>query len=212
VKKISVLLVLLTLLVITSCGPVAKFKAPSVPKPRTIAILPEINNSTDVNGGIVFRNLSQVQFAQLRGYTFVKKEIVDSLLNLAGITDGGQLKSISKTELQDILKADGLIYITITEMEYSTLGISSSRIVNANYKLYSNGALYWEDEFKVNNGKSMASGLFGAITNPVGALKEAAKDLGTQLVVKGLKTWLMDHELKPEMLQVIDKCYDTFPA
>jgi len=211
-KRISILFVLLTLLVITSCGPVAKFTAPSVPKPRTIAILPEINNSTDVNGGIVFRNLSQMQFAQHRGYTFVQKEVIDSLLNKAGITDGGQLNSISKTELQDILKADGLMYVTIAEMEYSTLGISSSRIVSANYKLYSNGSLYWEDEFKVNNGKSMASGLFGAITNPVGALKDAAKDLGTQLVVKGLKTWLMDHELKPEMQQVIGKCYNTFPA
>lgn len=209
--KLSFFLISILLLLV-SCGYSPKFIVKDYSKPENISILPAINNSTDVEGGIVFRNLIFKKFENdKKEYHIQSKDITDSLLNEAGITDGGQLGSINNNELTKILKVDGLFYIEIIEMDYETLGISSSRKVKSNFKLYKRNTLYWEDEREVDNGKSAFGTLFSAAIDPVGTLKESGKDLGKQLIVKGLKSWLLDHELKPEMEQVINTSFYTLP-
>jgi len=211
-RKIAQLLLLALPIVCVSCGPKAKFLAPDYSKPDNIAILPTVNQTIDVKGGIVFRNLFYLELQKKKTYTIVNNEMVDSLLNENGITDGGQLKTTTNEELCNILKTDGLIYVDLIECKYQSIGISETRKIKVNLKLYTRtNRLLWEDERKVDHGKSAASSIFGAVLNPTGALKKAGSDLVEQNVVKGLKGWLLDHELKPEMDEVVQITVKTLP-
>jgi hypothetical protein len=195
-----------------ACSPKAKFLAPEYRPPEKIAILPTINQTIDVKGGIVFRNIMYLKLTQKKYAVLLENNIVDSLLNEKGITDGGQLKTMTNEELFNALNVDGIIYVDLLECEYKTLGVSETRKIKANFKLYSRPShLIWEDEKKVDNGKSAASSIFGAILDPVGTMKESAKDLGKQVVMKAVKGWLLDHELKAEMEETLNKSLATLP-
>ena len=200
------------LLALTSCGPRAKFVEKDYAPPELTAIMPAVNNSTDVEGGIVFRNLIYKHFEATKpGYHILSREETDSLLNEAGITDGGQLEAVENEELMKILNVDGLFFITIEEMKYQTLGISSTRKVKANLKLLKGGHLIWEDDREVDHGKSALGTIVSALNDPVGTLQDSGEDLAWQLAAKGVKAWLLDHELKPEMLEVINTSFQTLP-
>ncbi|HHM02058.1 MAG TPA: hypothetical protein ENJ15_03530 [Caldithrix abyssi] len=200
------------LLALTSCGPKAKFVEKNYAPPEVTAILPAVNNSTDVEGGIVFRNLIYKHFEAAKpAYSILSREMTDSLLNEAGITDGGQLEAVENDELMKILNVDGLLFVTIEEMKYQTLGISSTRKVKANFKLLKGGRVIWEDDREVDHGKSALGTIVSAINDPVGTLQDSGEDLAWQLAAKGVKAWLLDHELKPEMLEVINTSFSTLP-
>jgi len=205
-------IILLSAIVMVSCGPSAKFVARDYKKPQIIALLPTNNQTTDVNGAIVFRNLFYKKLEDKEYAKLLDNTVVDSLLNEQGITDGGQLAAISKEDLFKTLPVDGLLFIDLLTCDYQTLGISETRKVEATFKLYVlPSKLAWEDERKVKEGKSAVESLFGAIANPTEAVKESAKDFEKQVAAKGAKMWLMDHELKPEMEKLIKKTLKTLP-
>jgi hypothetical protein len=209
-KRITPLIAIL--FICLSCVPPAKFLAPKFEKPEIIAILPTINQTTDVEGGIVFRNLLYEKVKDEKYTRLITNRNVDSLLNLEGITDGGQLSTIKDEELFNILNVDGLMYVELLECTYQSLGIKETRHVKANLilKLYP-GTKIWEDEREIKVGKSIFQTIFAGIVDPIGTFKETAQDLGEEYAVKALKMWLLDHELRPEMEEIIDVSVKTLP-
>lgn len=195
-----------------SCVPPAKFLAPNFEKPEIIAILPTINQTTDVAGGIVFRNLLYKKLADEKYSRIIPNNEVDSLLNLQGITDGGQLSAIGDEELFKILNVDGLIYVELLECTYQSLGISETRKVKTNLtlKLYP-GIKIWEDAREVNAGKSALETVFSFYFDPGGTLKNLTKDLVEQYAIKAINMWLLEHELRPEMDAIINTSFSTLP-
>lgn len=195
-----------------SCAPPAKFLAPNFEKPERVAILPAINQTTDVAGGIVFRNLLYKKLMDKEYTRVIPNNHVDSLLNLQGITDGGQLVAIKDEELFRVLGVDGLIYLELLECTYQSLGISETRHVKTNLalKLYP-GNKIWEDEREIKEGKSIFQTIFSGILDPIGTLSQTAQDLTLQYTIKGLNMWLLDHELKPEMDEIINTSFNTLP-
>ena len=202
----------LLLLFTAGCGPFAKFISPDFTRPEAIAILPTINQTTDVDGAIVFRNLLFLAMQDEDYTVLLENEQVDSLLNLEGITDGGQLESVENQELFDILGVDGLLFIELLTCEYKTIGISETRKIEANFQLYKPPSqLIWEDEREVDKGKSAFGAIFGFLSNPKETLKVSSEDFKKQVAAKGVKMWLLEHELKPEMEEVINKTIQTLP-
>ena len=194
------------------CLPQAKLLAPDYVRPKRVAILPTVNNTTDVKGGIVIRHLLYEELDEEDYFQLVHPDLIDSLLNLEGITDGGQLSTISDSSMQQILSADGLLYLTLLECEFSTIGVSSKRIVKANFKLYNaNHHLIWEDEREVDKGKSTFDTIFGVLIDPEKTAKESLEDFGKQTGEKAVKMWLTEHELKDEMLEIIKNSLETLP-
>jgi hypothetical protein len=180
--------------------------------PDRIAVLPTINQTTDVLGGIVFRNLFYLDLMEDYSAYLIPLENVDTLLNEEGITQGGQLAAVENQELINILKADGLLYITLLACDYQTLGISETRRVKAHFTLITtlNDSL-WDVEYEVDQGKSAADTFFGLLGDPKSFLKDTAEDFGRQLARKGGRMWLLTHPLKPEMDIVIDDAVDDLP-
>jgi hypothetical protein len=199
-------------LVFCACVEQAKFLAPDFSVPQRIAILPTINHTIDVKGGIVFRHLFYEELNNKEYCELIDLNRIDSLLNLEGITDGGQLSTVEDTALHRILQADGLLYVTLLECEYQTLGITSNRKVKANFRLViPDNHLIWEDEHEVEEGKSWVETFIDALDNPGKTLKKSLDDLGDQVAEKVVKTWIQEHELKDQMIQVIEKSLKTLP-
>jgi len=180
--------------------------------PQQIAVLPTINHTTDVMGGLVFRHLFFLELEDRYPMLLIPLEQVNERLNEEGITDGGQLNAVEEQELFQILQADGLLYIDLLACDYQTLGISETRRVKVHFVLITPPAKkMWDFEHEVDEGKSAFDTFFSILGNPKEGLKETAKDLGEQLAQKGGRMWLLDHALKPEMEMVIEEAMDSLP-
>jgi hypothetical protein len=180
--------------------------------PQQIAVLPTINQTTDVLGGLVFRNLFYLELNEEYSAYLIPIEIVDTLLNEEGITQGGQLAAVENHELFQILKADGLIFIELLACDYQTLGISETRRVKAHFTLIAPPAkTRWDFEYEVDEGKSVVDTFLGLLGDPKSALKDTAEDFGRQVAHKGGRMWLLKHALKPEMDKVIEEAIDDLP-
>lgn len=200
------------LLFCPACQPQAKFLAPDYIKPDRVAILPTINHTTDVKGGIVIRHLLYEEMEDKDEFRLIPPDLIDSLLNLEGITDGGQLTTMPDSAMQRILSADGLLYLDLLECQFSTIGISSTRIVKVNFKLYTaDHHLLWEDEREVDKGKSVFDTLIEALSDPGKAAQESIEEFGKDTGEKAVKMWLTEHELKDEMLEIIKNSLETLP-
>jgi hypothetical protein len=190
------------------CGPSAKFISPDYSRPQKVAILPTINHTVDVEGATVFRNIFFVKLYRKKYAELLKNTQIDSILNEAGITDGGQLGSITQQDLVMLLKADGLFYIDLLECTTTPFEPGKYGTVKANIKLFSPAdQLIWEDEQEVE--KTMDSdSKSGFLADLMGDyLAEVTK----KLVMEAASGWLFDHELKNEMDKLIDKTLKTLP-
>ena len=195
-------------LFLSSC----KHHSPSFILPERIAVLPTINQTTDVLGGIVFRNIFYLELEKEYSTYLIPLEIVDTLLNEEGITQGGQLAAIENTELFHILEADGLLFIELLACDYQTLGVSETRRVKVHFTLMTPPEeKRWEFEYEVDEGKSVVDTFLGLLGDPKSVLKDTAEDFGRQLAQKGGRMWLLKHPLKPEMDKVIEETIDDLP-
>ncbi len=212
ITRSKLYLISLIAILIASCSPTPKYISPDYARPNQLAILPTINQTTDINGGIVLRNLFFQELNKKYYINIMDNLATDTALNEAGITDGGQLTTISNDELFILLKVDGLLYIELNECNYQTVGISESRHVAARFKMYTvPSGLIWEDEREVKYGKSAIESAFAFINDPTKTLKNSGKDLKKQLGDKALKMWLLEHELLPEMTEIVTTTLKTLP-
>ena len=188
--KKSFLLLLFIILFSLSCQrPKARFIMP-----RQIAVLPTVNQTTDVLGGIVFRNLFYLELEEDYSSYLIPIELVDTLLNEEGITQGGQLAAVEYNDLFQILKVDGLLFIELLACDYQTLGISETRRVHTRFNLITTPAdTLWDFEYEVDEGKSVVDSFFELLGDPKSFVKDTAKDFGEQLAHKGGRMWLLKH-------------------
>ena len=206
-KKISLHIFLICILFISCRRQSAYFDMP-----QQIAVLPTINQTTDVLGGLVFRNIFYLELEDKYSAYLIPIEIVDTLLNEEGITQGGQLAAIENHELFQILKADGLLFIELLACDYQTLGISETRRVKVHFSLITPPATkQWDFEYEVDEGKSVVDSFFELLGDPKSFIKETAEDFGEQMAQKGGRMWLLKHPLKPEMDKVIEEAIDDLP-
>ena len=204
----TLILFILIFLSISSC----KHRSPSFRMPERVAILPTINQTTDVLGGIVFRNMFYLELKEEYSAYLLPIEIVDKLLNEEGITQGGQLEAVENLELFKILNADGLLYIELLACDYQTLGISETRRVKVNFTLITPPQeKRWNFEFEIDEGKSVVDTFLGLLGDPKSVLKDTAEDFGRQLANKGGRMMVLKHPLKPEMDKVIEEAIDDLP-
>jgi hypothetical protein len=91
-------------------------------------------------GGIVFRNLFYISLEEDYSPYLIPIEIVDTLLNEEGFSQGGQLSAVEYSDLFQILKVDGLLFIELLACDYQTLGVSETRRVRAHFNLITENA------------------------------------------------------------------------
>lgn len=100
-----------------------------------IVVLPFENISNDITAEEMIRDLVIAKFRK-KGWSVIDKNHTDQKLKEIGITDGGQLNSITKKELFNIFNTRYICYGTINEFKFQNLGFIILKKVELNIKIY----------------------------------------------------------------------------
>ena len=139
--------------------------------PRSILVLPPVNNSPDVNA--TYSMFSQLTYPLAEsGYYIFPAALVDETFKQNGLSTPADIHAVAPAKLQQIFGADAALYVTITNYGTSYTIINSAAVVAANAKLVDlkTGNLLWQgaatassDEGQSNTGGGLAGLLITAI-------------------------------------------------
>jgi hypothetical protein len=198
---------LLPFLLLAGCAaPAAAPKAAhSSPFPQRIALLPMDNQSTDLRGPELVRELLKDSL-DLANFDLAANAEIDEKLRSIGISEGGQLNAVTPQKLGELLGVDALIYGDLTEFSNANVGVYSNRTVEAALKLVDakTGEKLWEatkrkadsklglsKDAAVSNLKSgyAAKALEGLMNSPLLPEAEEAVRLLVKDLVKTRRNW-----------------------
>lgn len=199
--------ILLPFLLLAGCAaPAAAPKARhAAPFPQRLALLPMDNQSTDLRGPDLVRELLKDSL-DLANFELAENAEVDEKLKSIGISDGGQLNAVTPQRLGELLGADALVYGDLTEFSNANVGVYANRTVEVSLKLVDakTGEKLWETSKRKANSKlglskdaalgNLKSGyaekaLEGIMNNPLRPEAEEAVRLLVKDLLKFRRSW-----------------------
>jgi hypothetical protein len=113
-------------------------------KPRSILVLPPVNNSPEVNAGNSVYAQVTYPLAEA-GYYVLPVALVNETFKQNGMTTSADIHALPTTKLQEIFGADAGMYITITKYGASYTVVDSVVVVAAEAKLVDlkTGTVLW---------------------------------------------------------------------
>jgi hypothetical protein len=187
------------LLVIAGCALKPKYLVEQYNPPAQVAVLPLDNQTNDLDGPEMVRQLMQ-QYLPQRGYDTIPLEEIDEKLRSIGITDGGQLGAVKFDAVGTALGVDGLIYGQLIDFDEINIGVYSQKKVQAQFTLISaeTGEKLWEDVRAVTT-RDFA-------LNADDAKRAFARSIAEKAVTKMLKI-----HLKAEAEECVIRILSTIP-
>jgi hypothetical protein len=152
-------------------------------RPKTILVLPPLNNSPDVKAS--YSLLSQVTYPLAEaGYYVLPIALVDETFRQNGLTTPADIHQAPANKLQEIFGADAALYITVTDYGTRYMIISSETVVTASAKLVDlkSGTTLWTGSARAsseeggNNGGGNLIGML--ITAAVKQVINSSTDAG----------------------------------
>ncbi|UXY55280.1 DUF799 domain-containing protein [Pseudomonas tohonis] len=154
---------------ISGCAPTKSvdYSAFKEARPRSILVLPPLNESPDVKA--TYSMLSQVTYPLAEaGYYVLPVALVDETFRQNGLTAAGDIHQLPPAKLREVFGADAALYVTVSEYGTQYMLISSASIVTASARLVDlkSGTTLWTGSATAsseegNNGNS--GGLVGML-------------------------------------------------
>jgi hypothetical protein len=152
-------------------------------KPRSILVLPPVNESPDVKA--TYSLLSQVTYPLAEsGYYVLPVALVDETFRTNGLTSAHEIHETSPARLREIFGADAAMYITVKQYGTKYIVISSQTVVTVTAKLVDlrTGSALWTGTASASSeegGNNSGGGLIGMlITAAVKQIINSATDAG----------------------------------
>jgi hypothetical protein len=122
--------------------------------PRSVAVLPVLNETVSLRAPEVFRPLLLNKLS-LKGYETPSLSVVDGRLREKDIREAGQVNSLTPQELGKLLGVDALLYAYVTEFSTTYLLAYASMTVGARFELKDTktGDKLWDSEHQVKESK-----------------------------------------------------------
>jgi hypothetical protein len=136
-------------------------------QPRSILVLPPINESTDIRGTYSYLASITYPISEM-GYYVYPVVLADQLLKENGLPTPGEMHQAPLDRLKSVFGADAVLYITLKEYGTKYYVINSVSIASADAKLVdtATGTVLWEGRLQVQQGtNNSGGGLVGAIVN-----------------------------------------------
>ena len=184
-RALKLLTGLLALAVLGGCvsPKTVDYSAYKQARPKTILVLPPLNNSPDVKAS--YSMLSQVTYPLAEaGYYVLPITLVDETFRQNGLTTPADIHQAPANKLQEIFGADAALYITVTDYGTRYLIISSETVVTATAKLVDlkSGTTLWTGSARASSeegGNNGGGGLVGMlITAAVKQVINSSTDAG----------------------------------
>lgn len=140
-------------------------------RPRSIIVLPPINESPDVKATYSFYSQVTLPLAE-SGYYVFPVALVDETFKQNGLNNPTDIQATSPQKIHEIFGADAGLYITVTQYGSSYLIIDSVSVVTAKAKLVDlrTGEILWtgnatasDDEGNKDGGNIIALLVFSAL-------------------------------------------------
>ena len=142
--------------------------------PRSILVLPPLNESTDINATYSCLSTVTMPLAE-HGYYVFPVAVVDQLFKENGMPTPGEMHQAPLSKIREIIGADAVLYITIKEYGTSYQVINSATMVDAEASLVDtvSGTVLWAGKIAAQENSS------GGTTSIIGELVAA---LLTQII------------------------------
>ncbi|MBB4820904.1 hypothetical protein HNP29_004299 [Pseudomonas alcaligenes] len=162
---------------VSGCAPTRSvdYSAYKEARPRSILVLPPLNESPDVKA--TYSMLSQVTYPLAEaGYYVVPVALVDETFRQNGLTSPGDIHQLPPAKLREVYGADAALYVTVSEYGTQYMLISSASIVTASAKLVDlrSGTTLWtgsasasSEEGNNNNGGGLVGMLVTAAVKQI---------------------------------------------
>lgn len=142
--------------------------------PRSIVVLPPLNNSPDMHATYSFLSTVTQPLAEA-GYYVFPVALVDQTFQENGLLNPGEMHQAPLDKIREIFGADAVLYITVTQYGPTYLLFSSQVIVTAQAKLIDThtGQLLWDgaatasDSEGNNNSGGLAAMLITAVVKQI---------------------------------------------
>ena len=150
-------------------------------KPRSILVLPPLNNSPDMRATYSFLSTVTQPLAEA-GYYVFPVALVDQTFRENGLLNPGEMHQAPPAKLRDIFGADTTLYITVTEYGSVYRVLSSEIRVTATAKLVDNrsGQLLWQGAATASDseGNNRSGDPLGALIAAL--VKQVISNIGDQ--------------------------------
>ena len=170
-KLFSIVAVILLLTGCVSLPPAHDYSAFKASNPRSILVLPPINNSNEVIAPYsVLANMTS-PIAE-SGYYVFPVAVVEQTFRNNGLTVANDVHAVAPNKLREIFGADAALYLTIEEYGTSYVVISSDTVVSVSATLVDlhTGTVLWADTATASSAETRGNSGGGI----VGMLVEAA--------------------------------------
>ncbi len=162
-KQVFQYVVLLALFV--GCATPYNYEKFREAKPRSILILPPMNQSTDVRGTYSYLSTVTMPVAE-RGFYVFPVAVVDQMMKENGLPSANEMHQASIKKIREIMSPDAILYLTLERYGTTYVVVDSQTTVTVSGKLISaiTGEVIWEGKASATPGSSSGnSGIAGLL-------------------------------------------------
>jgi len=140
-KFITLIVSIGSIFILTGCGPSYVTKGTEFPKmyeqaPRSILILPPMNESTDAEAKDYYMTTTEMPFALMGYYTF-PTEMVSDIMKQEGVYDTEVLYNMPLDKYYEYFGADAVLYTRIKKWDVSYMVLASNLTISIEAKIVS---------------------------------------------------------------------------
>ena len=179
-KRIPLLLLLLTLLTLFGCAhDLSKQEKFLSASPRSILVIPVVNNSVDVTAADYMLSTLATPLAE-RGYYVFPINAVKRVLEDEGLADSSLVHSAPASKLASLFGADAVLYIVIEQWDAKYMLLTTTVTVAIDYQIRDGKTdeVLWENKermvYQPNGGNNSGGGVAGLVANIIIKVAEAA--------------------------------------
>ena len=170
--------------------------------PRSILVLPPLNESTDIRATYGYLSTVTLPAAE-RGYYVFPVAVIDIVMKENGLPTAWEMQQVDLKKIDEVIGADAVLYITVKEYGTKYRIVDSDTVVQAEGKLVDvkTGILLWEGKGRLEKSSSEGSnnGLYDLIAAIINQIASSKTDQAHQLswVVNYQMLTTKDHGLLP---------------
>lgn len=167
VKRILCILSLLIITTLTGCATTEPYNYDALlaAKPRSILVMPPLNESVEVNASYIDLSTLSRPLAE-KGYYVFPVAVIENFMKENGLPTPAEMNQIPLDKLHENTGADAVLYIRISDWGQKYTVLDSSTVVKSYVKLVDarTGALLWDaDASAVNSGSNGSGGLLESL-------------------------------------------------
>jgi hypothetical protein len=147
--------------------------------PKSILVLPPVNQSTDIRGSLSFLSTVTLPLSEA-GYYVFPVAMVEATFKENGLPLPDQMHEAPLSKLQSIFGTDAVLYITLEKYGSTYVVLDSQTVVTAKARLVDarTGTLLWQGRASASDaeGRDNTNGLLGVLLTSV--IHQLASNIG----------------------------------